>query len=427
MGKILTSITIFIFLFISIGINAFSFLGIEESASYILIESKTGNVIVQNRANDIIRPASTTKIMTAIVALEHGNLNDTMDISLSAVLDIGPSGMNIGLQAGETGLTLEHMLNVLLIRSANETANIIAENVGKSREDFLEKMNHKALELGAENTYFVNPSGKDNLEIENKQLTTASDMVKIARFAMSIPTFRKIVKKSRYDSLPPTNIHDSWNPIFTTNRLILNNNEYSYERGGKEKKYTINGIKTGYTRKAQGNLIISGVNEDGIELIAAIMNVRMVRDTFVYGRRLLEYGFSNYSQETLVNKGDTVKNISIQTQEGSKNLTLIASNELKAPLPKNTSITSLDIEKKTNIPDNKDIIEGEILGQIEYKKDELALGTVHLLAGNDIIYTQSQSIKTPKMSKQRSTVIFIVILLIAFLSVIVKKLKKQKN
>ncbi len=423
MGKILTSITIFIFLFISIGINAFSFLGIEESASYILIESKTGNVIVQNRADDIIRPASTTKIMTAIVALEHGNLNDTMDISLSAVLDIGPSGMNIGLQAGETGLTLEHMLNVLLIRSANETANIISENVGKSREDFLKKMNQKALELGAKNTYFVNPSGKDNLDIENKQLTTASDMIKIARFGMSIPTFREIVKKSRYNSLPQTNIHDNWNPIFTTNRLILNNNEYSYEIDGKEKEYTINGIKTGYTKKAQGNLIVSGINKDGIELIAAIMNVRMVRDTFIYGRKLLEYGFSNYSKETLVNKGDTVKNINIQTQDGSKNLTLIASNELKTPLPKNTSTSSLDIEKKTNVPENKDIIEGDVLGQIEYKKDELALGTVHLLAGNDIIYTQSRSTDTPNMNKQRIAVI--VILLIAFLSIIFKKLKKK--
>ena len=97
-------------------------LNINNEISYILIDGKTGQVLAENNADKIIRPASTTKILTAIVALEEGDLKDKMIVSLEAVNDIGDGGMNIGIMAGESNFTLEHMINVMMVKSANETA-----------------------------------------------------------------------------------------------------------------------------------------------------------------------------------------------------------------------------------------------------------------------------------------------------------------
>lgn len=193
--------------------EAFS-LGIEAE-SCILIDSRTGQVLYsQNADKSGIYPASTTKIMTAIVALENADLDHVMTASQAAINDIGEGGMNIGIMAGEKICFID-LLNAMLVCSANEAANIIAENVASSREEFISMMNKRATELGALNTNFVNTCGIHN----SKHYTTARDMAIIARHAMTIPTFREIVKKDHYD-MPITNKHEKWNTLYTTNKFL---------------------------------------------------------------------------------------------------------------------------------------------------------------------------------------------------------------
>ena len=147
-------------------------ISIPDDIPYILVDSKTGLVIAEQHADMRLRPASTTKIMTAIIALESGDPGQEMKVSQEAVYDIGRGGMNVGIMAGEQGLTLENMLYVMLIKSANEAANIIAENISPTRAEFIDMMNRKAVELGAASTNFVNPSGKDTEKEDADHLST---------------------------------------------------------------------------------------------------------------------------------------------------------------------------------------------------------------------------------------------------------------
>jgi len=222
-------------------------LDIPADSAYMLIDSKTGQVITERNADVKLRPASTTKIMTAILALENGKLDQIMNVSKEAVYDIGEGGMNIGIMPGEDNLTLGNLLNAMLIKSANETANIIAVNIGGSKSVFVDMMNKKAAELGASNTHFVNPCGKDDAKEDANHLSTARDMATIARYAMTLPKFREIVSKEYYNDMPVTNKHKKWDVLRTTNKLLWSTNTYSYTIDNMKHSYTVNGIKTGYT------------------------------------------------------------------------------------------------------------------------------------------------------------------------------------
>ncbi|GAE90587.1 D-alanyl-D-alanine carboxypeptidase family protein [Acetivibrio straminisolvens] len=215
-----------------------------NARAYILIDSKTGQVLAEYNPDFKTYPASTTKIMTAILALELGDLDQIMTVNQSAIDDIGPGGMHIGLLPGEQ-LELRYLLDALLVRSANETAYVIAENLCSSRQEFYNLMNEKAKELGATNTNFLNPCGIDNGEKGKNHLTTARDLAKISQYAMTIPQFREIVQKTII-KIPPTNKHSEEVIVGTTNRLLL------YEKSRYKSEYfsKVTGIKTGYTDRA---------------------------------------------------------------------------------------------------------------------------------------------------------------------------------
>ena len=363
---------------------------IPEDVHYILIDSKTGLVIAEQNAGIQIKPASLTKILTAIIALENGDLQQEMTVSQAAVNDIGRGGMNIGIMAGETGLTLENMLNVMLIKSANETANIIAENLAPSRSEYLDTMNEKAKEIGALNTYYVNPSGKDTEKEDAPHVTTARDMATMARYAMTIPEFRKIVAKEYYYGMPSsTNKHaDGWDPLVlrNTNKFLWYDNTYTYTLEGEEHEYTVTGIKTGYTGAAGNNLVISATGEDGMELICVVMHVMHSNKVYSYASELLDYGFQNYSLQKLSTAGQLVKTVIVDGAAGNDNfLELVAETDFEAALPissDNQSIdTHVEIDSKIQAPINK----GKVLGYIEYKSGDAVLGKVNIVASRRVV------------------------------------------
>lgn len=361
----------------------------DEEVCYVLMDSKTGRIFAEQNADRQIRPASLTKILTAIVALENADdLQQEMTVSREAVYDIGRGGMNIGIMAGETGLTLENMINVMLIKSANEAANIIAENLAASRREYMDMMNRRARELGAVNTYFVNPSGKDTEKEDADHFSTARDIAIMARHAMTIPEFRKIVATEYYEDMPATNKHDKWDPLRNTNKLLWYDNTYPYTVNGMKYKYTVTGIKTGYTAAAGNNLVISATGEDGMELIAVVMHVMTANKVYGYATELLRFGFENYSMQKLADAGSTVRSVIVEEAAGDDNiLDLVTESELCIALPVQSAGSAADnIETRLDIPGvvKAPVEKGDVIGTIEYVSDGTILGKVNLIAARTV-------------------------------------------
>jgi len=255
---------------------------LDNVYSCVLIEASSGEILFGKDENQIRHPASTTKIMTAIIALENADLNKILTVSQSAVKEIGAGGTNASLIPGEK-ITLEDALKLMLVASANDSANVIAENIFGSKEEFVQKMNEKAKEIGAINTTYTNPIGLDNSDGAqySNQLTTAFDLALITRYAMNMEEFRRIVSMKTV-TVPPTNMHKENRTFQNTNKLL--NNTYQ--------NFSITGVKTGYTLRAGKLLVSSAVNNDGIELISVVMGTDS--DTvFKCTEALFNFGFSN--------------------------------------------------------------------------------------------------------------------------------------
>lgn len=374
-------------------LNAFAQqLQLPGDCSYILIDSKAGQVIAEYNADKKRRPASTTKVMTAIIALENGNLNAGMKVSKEAVYDIGEDGMNIGIMPGEENLTLENLLNAMLIKSANETANIIAENICESRSEFIDKMNEKAVALGALNTHFVNTCGKDDTKEEANHLSTARDMAAIARYAMTLPKFREIVGKEYYNDMPATNKHQKWDVLRTTNKLLWYTNQYSYSLNGQNKLYTVNGIKTGYTSAAGNNLICSAVDDNGMELIAVIMHVTD-GNIFSHAKELFKYGFEHFSNQKVIDGNRIIKTIEVQDAEANQKLDLVTASNLICALPIEENSWNIEVNENINQIVKAPIRKGDILGYIEYKRNGVLLDKVDVIASQAVEKKQNEIIK----------------------------------
>ena len=232
----------------------------------ILIDSSSEKVLYSKNSNSKMYPASTTKIMTAILTLENCNLDDIVTVPYEAIISI-PSGYSVAaLQAGEQ-LTVEQLLQVMLVHSANDAANVLAYHVSGDIDTFASLMNKKVEELGLENTHFTNPSGKH----DENHYTTAHDLALIMKYCMKNSTFRSL-SKLKYCQIPATNKYEE--RVFdTTNELLIYDNRdvasnYYYE-------YAIAG-KTGYTTEAK-NCLVSVSNKDDFELISVVLGCRINR------------------------------------------------------------------------------------------------------------------------------------------------------
>lgn len=247
-----------------------------SARSAILIEASTGLVLFEKDA-DTRRPmASTTKIMTTLVALENGRLNDKVIIPSAAV---GIEGSSIYLYADEE-LTLGELLYAVMLESANDAATAVAIKIAGSVAAFADMMNKKAALLGMTNSSFTNPHGLDN---EN-HYTTARDLATLTRYAMQNSTFREIVA-TRRKTIP---LHDGGGV-----RLLLNHNKLL-----RLYPYAI-GVKTGFTKKS-GRCLVSAAERDGVELIAVTLNAS---DDWNDHTAMFEYGFSQLERVTLAEAG----------------------------------------------------------------------------------------------------------------------------
>ena len=194
-----------------------------NSESVLLMDATTGNILYSKNIFEKKYPASTTKLMTAILTLENCELTDIVTVSHNAIFSIPVGYSHASLQEGEQ-LTVEELLNVLLIPSANDAAVALAEHIAGSVENFSTMMNDKAKELGCLDTHFVNPNGIH----DNNHYSTAYDLALIGKYAMKFDDIMRIAKINQY-TLPTSNKYDRKDRIFNaTNGLITKNDEYYY-------------------------------------------------------------------------------------------------------------------------------------------------------------------------------------------------------
>lgn len=340
------------------------------SESAVLIDAKSGTILAQKNADKKMYPASLTKIMTAIIAIEMGKLTDVITVDDDTPHEI--EGSHIALEPGEI-LTLKDLLYALMLPSANDAALAIAKYYGKSADGFVKIMNQKAKELGAFNTHFENPHG---LHSEN-HYTTAADLALITKYAMENETFRKIVATTKYE-IQTTNKKDEPRYFTTLNKLLYNtSNNQIYVDGAYISPYYeyATGAKTGYTPEA-GNCLAATAKKDGTQLIAVTMkgiSLEMYQDA----HNLFNYGFGEYENITLISKNTFVKNIKIANGD-SKEISVITENDLNMLIEKSSSgdIKSNVIMNDITLPIEKN----DVVGKIEYTLNNEVIGTVNLIS-----------------------------------------------
>lgn len=341
----------------------------------LLMDSTTGKILYQKDAHKRMYPASTTKIMTAILALENCKLTDVAKVSYNAIFSVPVGYSNANLQLDEE-LTIEQLLFVLLIPSANDAANVLAEHIAGSVESFATMMNTKAKELGCEDTHFVNPNGVHNED----HYSSAYDLALMGQYAMKNEIYQKLAMETKY-TLPVTNKYDKADRIFnTTNKLVNPKSDQYYEFA--------TGIKTGYTVAAK-NCIVASAKKEDLALIAVILCADNDASTKVNKFNdcisLFDYGFENYAMKKLAQKDEVYKVISpSNATKETKQLNVLYENTLSALVAKSdmNKEFSPEVELDKNI--KAPISKGSVVGKLSYTIDDIKY-TTNLIAGQDIV------------------------------------------
>lgn len=392
---------LFLFVFIIL-FSTYSFSYAEELSlsgeGAILIDVDTLEILYEKNSNSQFYPASTTKIMTAILAIELGNLQDIVTVDEESVKLT--DGSHIALEPGEQ-LSLEHLLNALLIESANDAALVIAKHISGNQDEFYKLMNDKAKSIGALNTNFVNPNGLPNEE----HLTTAYDLALIGRYAMENETFRSIVKNYTY-TIPVTNKKTEPRYLKSANRLIYSNEKIDVDGKLIPIKYEgVTGVKSGYTVAAQQCLVTS-LEKDGHKFIAVVLKSNG-KSIYSDTHKLLNYGLENFEKIQLGHANKFVDNYIVENG-------LVP---FVAGVTKTDSYFIINKDDKNNI-EEKIIIEdplvapiskGQVIGKVQYLLSDKVVAETDIMTTMDIEIIPVPSIFKRILSKWY---IFIFLLLI---------------
>ena len=351
--RILASVFTFLILATAVptGVSAFSG---TSAHSAILIEAGGGDVIYESNADERLPMASTTKIMTALCAIESRSLTDKVKVSPAAV---GVEGSSVYLTAGEE-LTMEDLLYALMLQSANDAAAAIAIEVSGSIEAFAELMNARARSLGLENTHFANPHGLDNED----HYTSAHDLAAITAAALKNETFRTIV--STYKHTIP-NSDGGVRVLVNHNRLLRTEDN-------------VIGVKTGFTKRS-GRCLVTAAERNGVTVIAVTLSDP---DDWRDHAAMLEYGLESYVCCELADPGSLAFPVSVV---GGEAAFVTASNRDALSVCMNAGAAEprrvVNLDRFIFAP----VSAGDKLGYVEwFDEDGKSLGTVDLYAAETI-------------------------------------------
>lgn len=353
-----------------------------DAKAAILVNMDTGNILYEQNGYDTVYPASLTKVMTALVVLRHidaGELNMSTKVTAKSDcwdgLEADASSQNI--KPGET-MTVEELMKCMLVASASEAANILAQEVDGTVAAFVEEMNAVAAELGCKNTNFVNPSGMP----DDAQVSTCYDLYLMGEAAMAYSDFREIVKMDEC-YIDATNVSEQRH-FFNTNALLTN-----YRYPGYTYSNCI-GIKTGST-EAAGYCLMSAAEEDGKTLIAVVMgcdnptkNGAIQRKQFSESSRLLQWGLDNFTTMDIVDESIAYGSVKVNLSTEADHVSVQPDSNITAELP--TDVTPESFTKDITLMKEVDapVKKGDILGTLTLSLDGKEYGTVNLIAINDV-------------------------------------------
>ena len=307
----------------------------------ILVELNSDSTVYEYNADARLYPASTTKIMTCLLALERGNLSDEITVDGSLIADMDEDASSVGLEDGET-MTLEELLYAVMVPSGNDASMVVAAHIAGSVEAFVELMNQRALELGCTGTHFVNPDGLH----DEDHYTTARDLSIITKEALKSGTFRTICATAVHE-LPETNRSPA-RMVYTTNYFLstIITPRYYWEK--------VSGVKTGFTTPA-GRCLVSLVEEGGYSYLAVVMGCETsydeegspVYESFTESRKLLEYGLDNFEFAAVLSHLNPIAQVPVSSG-AAKTVVVAPVEDVNALLPKNYDSSKIQIDHSLN-------------------------------------------------------------------------------
>ena len=349
---------------------------VETVSKAVYLENLNNKAVVYEKNSDQqMYPASTTKIMTFIITAENvGDINNTfVTVKEDVISGLDPESTMMGLTThiGEK-VSVKDLLYGLMLPSGNDAALVLADYVGGGISGFVEKMNAKAAELGCKNTHFANPHGL----YDTNHYSTAHDMALIAKHAMKIKGFMDICNTVYYTP-------DGFKTLHNTNYML----DSEAEGGQYYYQYT-KGIKTGYLDEA-GKCLVTSSDKNGDKYIcvclgAAFSYAENVNYAMKDSAKLYDWAYKNLGVQTIYGTADSLASVDVKYVRNGKTLEAVPEKEISAFLPNNYDKKKLKVE--INCPEQVDapVTQGDVLGTVSVKYEDLDLGLTNLVAAEDV-------------------------------------------
>lgn len=406
-----------------------------QAKAALLVDPETGEVLYARNIHEKLYPASLTKVMTALLvleAIEDGTLAlDTVIVaSETAVADIPNDASSAGIVAGEE-LTVEQLLHCILVVSANEACNILAESVSGTVDAFVDRMNQRARELGCENTNFVTTNGLHSVD----HYTTAWDLYLITCEAMTHDIFLRICN-TKFCEVPPTNMRKESRRYSTTNHLISTARQRHYLYEGA------NGVKTGYT-SAAGSCLIATARRSGRNLLSVVLGGERVSRgdgvvddwSFAETIRLFDYGFDGFQRAVILETTELIDEVGVTLSQEQNTVKVHPAENIERLIP--SDITPADIERTITFYAESveaPVKKGQVLGQVTLSYNGTVYATVDLLADEDVSESRLLIFQRDALEFVSSTTFKLgaaaaaaLILLIVIICVSVKKRSRRRH
>ncbi|MGE4213472.1 MAG: D-alanyl-D-alanine carboxypeptidase family protein [Anaerotignaceae bacterium] len=344
-----------------------------DAQSAILIDATTGDVLYEREIDKVQYPASITKLMTVLLALEYGNLDETMHFSHDAAFSIEPGSSHIAIDADEE-ITLRQGLYAIMLQSANEVSNGVAEHIDTTMDAFALHMTTRAKELGCTNTNFLNANGLHN---EN-HYTSAHDMALIAKELLKFDFFKELML-TKYYEIPPTNKQPETRYLYGQNQLIKDSSIFYYEKciGGK----------TGFTNEA-GNTLVAFAQNGDTTLISVVLKSTGYGE-YTDTASLFDFGFNHFETKTIAKKGDicTTVNVTEETKKGSNDLgtiNAVYSDDVIVSLPKDFSLADITTHEQLPQIIEAPVTTGQSLGNATFAVDDTQIASANIISQNQL-------------------------------------------
>lgn len=377
-----------------------------NTPSIMVVEVNSGAILYEKNSNEINYPASITKVMTTLLALEYCDLDEVVTFSDDAIdLNQGDTS-HIARDYGEQ-MTMEQCLYAVMLESANECSYAVAEHVGTKLggdySTFIDMMNEKAKELGCTNTHFNNSNGLPDPD----HWTSAHDMALIAAEAYRNETFQIIVGSRSY-RIPPTNKHDEITPLNNHHAMISNykTSQYLYEycKGGK----------TGYT-VASGSTLVTYAEKDGLTLACVVMRTNGT-DQYLDTKAVFEYCFQNFQVLSIAEYSNT-------QEDSTENKGIMGNYESFVEMDKEAYVVlpvTADFSDVETTLESADVA-GEVIGRLNYTYGDHLVGTVDIIPSGAVVedgyFSEKNQQSDVNVVEIKSTTILLVVVLLILLGV----------